>query len=246
MTTATQEPSWVDPFDIPQIPLTFEEFENFQRNVLHWPEYRRFEMRGRISNVLLGRNQSPTQSDMVIAERIYQNGVMREFMYRLQWQSVLSPTFRFLYVDVILEGDDEQRVIGQIRLRINHHKGLTFSEIFQHVAQEVVVDFQGYRVFDNCQECDYGCLGWPYVKSLQRDVRLWAGEKAGTYYSAFVNYVEQLVERQIVQNFEVVLSPECDGGVKLQVRAHRGGVQLAGFTTMVEFNEVLYNAKGAA
>jgi hypothetical protein len=230
------------PFDIPQVPLKFDEFENFQRGVLKWPEYRRFEMRGRISNVLLGRNQHPTPADMVIAERLYQNGVLRKYEYCLEWQQSSSDRQRFLRVHVKEAGEHVPTycAFGQIQIAVTFNDVGYDIQIFQHLTQEVVEDFHGYRVFDNCLGANYNCLGWSYVKSLSRDVRLWAGEKAGAYYGAFVNYVEQLIDRKVVQNFEVILTPRDDSGVRLQVKAHRGGVQLAGFTTVAEFDEVLY------
>jgi len=233
--------SW---FDIPGIALSFDEFENFERQVLRLTETQRWEVRARISNVLLGRNQHPTIGDSVVAERMYQSGVLRKYEYCLEWQDESSDTQRFLNVKIKEAGEQYPAycAFGWVQFKINLTELGRTVMAFQSLSQELVESFDGYRVFDDLQEAEYDCLAWSYVKSLARDVRAWAGPEMGDYYDAFVAFVGQLITHKRAESFNVHLTPK-DGGVWLQVQVHRGGVRLAGFTTVAEFDEVLIKEK---
>lgn len=239
------------PFDLVES-LPFHELEDvLHKRLALGRDTGLMELRVCLSNILLGRNQEPTLLDAIMAERMYQSGVFRNYDFCARWEKGSEADRWNLIIRVKERGPSIPVALcfGEVLYEVQNQVG--FLEAARRKGHVLTLDFasqfHGYTVFDGCIGFDssvHDYVGWAYVKNLARDVRSWAGKETGDYYDAFVAFVEHLVNRKVAERFVVVMRPtELEGKVKLEVRAHRGPINLAGFTTVAEFNEVLIKEK---
>lgn len=245
MTTATVE--FKPPFELARnVPITHVALELLLREQLGMTSAKIFETRAYISNALLGRNQKPTLTDAMMGERMFQNGEFERFWFYPEWTT-----------------HDEQDCTLQVRIveREGHvPKTAAFADLIFNVGwvsgfrgecvlmsawtRDIASNFDGFRVFDDCQGFDSNRC-WPWAVRVQRDLRAWAGHEMADYYEKFIAYAQELMSRKVAEEVIVKLVPVAKTmpgdpeKVRLIVQMHRGAVQLAGFTTVAEFDAVL-------
>jgi hypothetical protein len=245
MTTATVEKQV--PVDLDSnVPLTHVALEVFLHEKLDMPSAAIYETRAYISNLLLGRNQKPTMTDSMMAERMYQNHEFDRFWYYPEWTTHDDRSYT-LHVRVVeREGHvPKAAAFGDLIFTVEWEGGMRGNCVLvSGWTRDIVSNFDGFRVFDDCQGFESNRC-WPWVVRLPRDIRAWAGNASADYYEKFLAYAQELMTRKVAEEVMVKLAPHSTGGpgrpekVRLIVQMHRGPVQLAGFTTVAEFNEVL-------
>lgn len=244
MTTATVEHKVPVDFD-PKVPLTHTAFELFLREQMIMSPAAIYETRAHISNILLGRNQKPTVTDAMMAERLYQNGEFDKFWYYPDWLGQDGVTIQMLVRVVEREGHVPKAAgFGDLVFNVEWEGGFRGDcALLSSWTRDIVSNFDGFRVFDDCQGFESNRC-WPWAVRVERDIRAWAGNDSADYYAKFLAYAKELMERKVAENVIVKLTPISKTGpgrkdkVQLIVQMHSGAVQLAGFTTVAEFNAV--------
>jgi hypothetical protein len=198
--------------------------------------------RAKISNIMLGRNQEPTVMDAMMAERVYQKKKLEDYEYCPQWEhSDITPNIWTLVIRVKEKGENIPATIafGWFSYIVVNEGGFLSVKDGTLLSIECVLKFDGFTVFTDCQGFTGKPVGWAYAVSLTREIHAWAGEEEGAKYDAFIKYSRYLIESKRAQGVEVKLVPKGQDQVNVAVVIHRAGVAMAGFTTMVEYNEVL-------
>lgn len=212
------------------------------------------ECSARFTNILLGRQQEPTVIDAIYsAELIKRAAPFERFDFSARWedtpitwpQNDSTERCRALQLRV------HEKIAGAVNAPIGYLRfamretraGIETIYLGLH-TNACVEELEDYRVFDGLVGFDeHALVGWSYVVDLARDVRAWAGSEMGDMYDAFLVYARKLIETKRAEGLQVRLMPIDHEQVQLTVKVHRGSFQLAGFTTMAEFDEVLTKEK---
>lgn len=233
------------PFDLQDIAYDYSTLQDLFLGRLGLTHPQNYEARARISNIVLGRNHTaPTIADAMMAERMYQKGELDKFSYWVEWQENDDEDIWFKVQVVEREGNvPKAAAFGELLFNVEWQAGFRGAvTVFSSATRDIVSQFHGFTVFDDCQGfVSESC--WPWAVRVTRDIQAWAGAEAAEFYDAFLTYAKALMGRYRDNGVLVKLKPEADDKVRLQVQIHRGTVQLAGFTTVAEFNEVFTKEK---
>lgn len=222
----------------------------FLSNTLRIHPMQVVETKARFTNILLGRLQEPTVVDAIYSvELINQKQPFERYDISARWEDELItwPQDDSSERCHVLQLRIHEKTAGAVNCPIGHLRyavregsgGLEAIYIGLHTVT-CVEELEGFRIFDALVGFDYRkSANWPYAVGLARDLRAWAGAEMGDLYDAFLTYTRKLFDLHRVSKVQVSLTPLAYNQVKLVVKAHRGEIQLAGFTTMVEFDEVL-------
>lgn len=228
--------------------------EEFLGTTLRLTPLKVVECRARFTNILLGRQQEPTVIDAIYsAELIKRAAPFERFDFSARWEDtpITWPQNDSTEPCRVLQLRVHEKIAGTVNAPIGYLRFAVrgaqadIETIYLGLRTNAFVEeLEDYRVFDGLVGFDeHTLVGWSYVVDLARDVRAWAGSEMGDMYDAFLAYARKLIETKRTSDLQVKLVPVDHEQVQLTVKVHRGPFQLAGFTTMAEFDEVLTKEK---